>query len=65
MSRELITNKGVMLREKLYPSSVAEFDQPVRRLDDVREQYGGEYAVTLGFNFAAITGQERFNLTKE
>jgi hypothetical protein len=62
--RELITNKGVMLRKKLFPSSVAEFDQSVRRLDDIREQYGGEYAVTIAFDVAALAGQERFNLAQ-
>jgi hypothetical protein len=58
MPRELITNKGVMLSEKVFPSSVTEFDKPICRPNNVREQYGGEYAVTLGFNFAASTCQE-------
>jgi hypothetical protein len=37
MPRELVTNKGMMLSEKLFPSSVAEFDKPIRCLDNVRE----------------------------
>jgi hypothetical protein len=47
-----------MLREKVFPSSITEFNKPVCRLDDVREQYGGEHAVTLGFNVAASSCQE-------
>jgi len=65
MPRELLTNKGVMLREKVLPSSVTEFDKPLGRLNDVREQDGGEYAVTLGLAFSALAGQERFNFSED
>jgi hypothetical protein len=37
MPCELMTNKGVMLREKVSPSSVTEFDKPLRCLDNVGE----------------------------
>jgi len=65
MSRELVTNKGVMLSEKVLPTSITEFDKPIRRLDNVREQYGGEHAVTVGFDVAALAGQEGFNLSED
>src|SRR5262245_27372711 len=65
MSRELVTNKGVMLSEKVLPASVTELDKPIRRTDNVREQYGGEHAVTVGFDVAALAGQERFNLSED
>jgi hypothetical protein len=65
MPGELVTNKGVMLSEKVLPSAVPEFDKPVRRLDNVREQDGREYAITLGFNVPALPGQESFNLSED
>jgi hypothetical protein len=37
MPRELVTNKGVMLSENIFPSSVPEFDKPFRCLDNVGE----------------------------
>ena len=38
MLRELVTNKRVMLLSgKVPPSSVAEFDKSLRRLNNVRE----------------------------
>jgi hypothetical protein len=65
MPRELATNKGVMLSEKVFPSSVAEFNKATRRLDNVREQDGGQYTVSLGLTFSAVAGQERFNLAED
>jgi hypothetical protein len=53
---ELITNKRVMLSEKVFPSSITEFDKALRSIDNVREEYAGEYPVTLGFNFTALAG---------
>ena len=65
MPRKLLTNKRVMLSEKVFPCAVAEFDKPLGRADDVREKYGCEHAVKIGFNFSAPAGQERFNLTED
>jgi hypothetical protein len=65
MPRELVTDKGVMLSKKVLPSAVPEFDEPLRRLDNVREQYGGEYAVTLGFNVAALAGEKGLDLSQD
>jgi hypothetical protein len=65
MFHKLFTNQGVMLSEKLFPSSVAEFDKSLCSRNNIREQYSGEYAITLGFNVAALTGQERFNLSED
>jgi len=54
-----------MLSEKVFPSSVTEFDQSLGRLNDIREQDAGEYAVGFAFNFTALAGQECFNFTKD
>jgi hypothetical protein len=45
-----------MLSEKIFPSSITEFDKALRSIDNVREQYTGEYPVTLSFNFTALPG---------
>ena len=37
MTRELVTNKGVMLIEKVFPSAVTEFDKLLGRLNNVRK----------------------------
>ena len=65
MPRELITNKGVMLSEEVFPPSVAEFDKPISRRDDVRELYGGGDPAILGFSVAALPGQESFSLSED
>jgi hypothetical protein len=65
MPRELVTNQGVMLGEKVFPSSVTKFDKLIRGLDYVREQDGGEYAITFGFNFAALAGEKGLDLSKD
>jgi hypothetical protein len=56
MLYELITNNRVMLSEKIFPSSITEFDKALRSIDNVREQYTGECPVTLSFNFTALPG---------
>ena len=38
-----------MLSEKVFPSTVTEFDQSLGRLYDIREQDAGEYAVLPAF----------------
>ncbi|MEZ0302803.1 MAG: hypothetical protein ACAH24_12185, partial [Hyphomicrobiaceae bacterium] len=53
------------MSEEVFPSSVTEFDKPICRPDYVREQYGGEHAVNIGFNFSATACQERFNLAQD
>src|SRR5262245_13149645 len=37
MPRELLTNKGMMLSEQVFPSSITDFDKPSCRLDNVCE----------------------------
>jgi hypothetical protein len=37
MPRELIANEEVMLNKKVFPSSITEFDKPIRRLDNIGE----------------------------
>ena len=62
---KLLTNKQVMLSEKVFPCAVAKFDYPRGRVDDIREKYACEDAVKIGFNFSATAGQKRFNLTED
>src|SRR5262245_55388412 len=54
-----------MLSEQFFPSAVTEFDKPRRSLNNVREQYGGEHAVSLGFNFAALAREKGLNLSDD
>src|SRR5215470_4444798 len=54
-----------MLSEKVFPSTVTEFDQSLGRLNDIREQDAGEYAVGFAFKFTTLAGQECFNFTKD
>jgi len=56
MPSQLIANHGVMLSEQVFPSSITKFHKPLCCLDDVGEQYGGEHAVRLDFNFPALAG---------
>jgi hypothetical protein len=65
MPCELFTNKGMMLGEQVFPSSITDFDKPSCRFDNVCEEYRRQYAVTLSFNLSATASQERFNLTKD
>jgi len=37
MPSKLVANKGVMLSEQVFPSSITEFDKSLGRLNDVRE----------------------------
>ena len=65
MPRKLLTNKQVMLCEKVFPCAVTKFDYPRGGANDVREKYACEHAVKIGFNFSATAGQERFDLTED
>jgi hypothetical protein len=65
MPRELVTGERVMLSKKIFPTAVSKLDYPGGSVNDIREEYAGEYTVVIGFNFSATAGRERFNLTQD
>jgi hypothetical protein len=54
-----------MLSQKVFPSPVTEFDKPLRRINNVGKEYARENAVTIGFNVAALAGEERLDLSED
>ena len=65
MPRKLLSNKQVMLSEKVFPCAVGKFDHSRGGANDIRKKYACEHAVKIGLNFSATAGQERFNLTED
>jgi hypothetical protein len=62
---KLLTNKQVMLSQKVLPCAVTKFDYSRGRANDIREKYSCEHAVEIGVNFSARAGQERFDLAED
>ena len=65
MPRKLLTNKQVMLSEKVFPCAVAKLHDPLCCANDIRKKYACEHAVKIGFNFSATASEERFNSTED
>src|SRR5215472_14241766 len=62
---ELLTNQQMMMRKKILPCAVAELDYSPGRANDIREKYGCEHAVGIGFDVLARAGQKRFYLAED
>src|SRR5262245_4713262 len=65
MPRKFLTNKQVMLSEKVFPCAVAEFQDPPGRANDIRKKYACEHTVHIGFNFSVTASAECVNFTHD
>ena len=62
---DLLAHQTMVLREKILPSTIAQFDKPICRTNNVCEQYAGENAVSFAVHSTPCAGQKGFNLTDD
>jgi len=57
----LLANKRVVLCKNVSPRTIAKLDQPLGRVNDIREQYAREYAISISVDIPTLACQERLD----